>query len=461
MTTNGRVEKAASDATAKHWAFTSAAGRVTLLNIDAQSRRVSQSVSGLAPVATAYTYDEQYLLLAADGPGGVTSYAYSAAGELRTKTTSAGTTAYNYDAAGNLRSVTLPNGTQIDYLIDGQDRRIGKRVNGVLVKGWLYSDQLNAAAELDGQGHVVARFVYADQSNVPAYMVKGGITYRIVSDHLGSPRLVINADTLQIAQRMGYDAFGNVISDTNPGFQPFGFAGGLYDADTRLVRFGARDYDSDSGRWTAKDPIGFAGGDYGLYNYVGGDPINFVDPSGLFCLSDRAINAIAGGVCGAFSGAVTGAFLASPTGPGAGVAATALGFLGGLVGAATGYVSTSSSGAQTASGFANAAVTGGNNPLSAGFGGALGASASNALQANGVRDTQAGIVGGCVGGFAGGGTAAFLRASTLSRTASVAGAISFGLQGALKGGLIGLSGAALSAAVAEALRFGNDCGCGG
>ena len=45
-----------------------------------------------------------------------------------------------------------------------------------------------------------------------------------------------------------------------PGFQPFGFAGGIYDLHTALVRFGARDYDAFTGRWTAKDPISFAGG---------------------------------------------------------------------------------------------------------------------------------------------------------------------------------------------------------
>jgi uncharacterized protein RhaS with RHS repeats len=47
------------------------------------------------------------------------------------------------------------------------------------------------------------------------------------------------------------------------------------------VRFGARDYDPITGRWTAKDPIGFAGGYANLYEYVDDDPINSVDPSGL------------------------------------------------------------------------------------------------------------------------------------------------------------------------------------
>src|SRR5690606_23900684 len=65
------------------------------------------------------------------------------------------------------------------------------------------------------------------------------------------------------------------------GFQPFSFAGGLYDNDTKLLRFGARDYDPEIGRWTSKDPILFNGGDVNLYVYVQNDPINWTDPSGL------------------------------------------------------------------------------------------------------------------------------------------------------------------------------------
>jgi RHS repeat-associated protein len=112
-------------------------------------------------------------------------------------------------------------------------------------------------------------------------MVKGGIKYRIFSDQLGSPRLVVNASTGAVAEEIDYDAFGNVVNDTQPGFQPFGFAGGLYDQDTTLVRFGARDYDPSTGRWTAKDPIRFAGGQTNLYGYVLNDPVNLVDPNGL------------------------------------------------------------------------------------------------------------------------------------------------------------------------------------
>jgi RHS repeat-associated protein len=152
----------------------------------------------------------------------------------------------------------------------------------VLVQGFLYDGDLKPVAELDGHGQIIARFIYGTRRNVPDYMVKGGITYRILTDHLGSPRLVIDAAMGHIVQRMAYDAFGQVIFDDNPGFQPFGFAGGLYDPDTKLTRFGARDYDAATGRWTAKDPIRFAGGDTNLYGYVLNDPVNWIDPTGLW-----------------------------------------------------------------------------------------------------------------------------------------------------------------------------------
>ena len=112
-------------------------------------------------------------------------------------------------------------------------------------------------------------------------MLKGGVTYRIISDPLGSPVEVVNTTTGAIVEQLSYDTWGNVTQDTNPGFQPFGFAGGLYDADTGLVHFGARDYDPVIGRWTTRDPLGFAGGDTNLYGYVLQDPVNGVDPLGL------------------------------------------------------------------------------------------------------------------------------------------------------------------------------------
>jgi RHS repeat-associated protein len=91
----------------------------------------------------------------------------------------------------------------------------------------------------------------------------------------------VNTSTGQIAERIDYDEFGNVITDANPGFQPFVFTGELYDQDTKLLRFGARDYDPSTGRWTAKDPILYAGNDTNLFGYALDDPVNLTDSPGL------------------------------------------------------------------------------------------------------------------------------------------------------------------------------------
>jgi RHS repeat-associated protein len=222
------------------------------------------------------TYDDQDRLLSYAG----STYDYTANGQLKTKTAGAFITSYDYDVLGNLKHVTLPGGATIDYLIDGQHRRIGKKVGGSLVQGFLYQDELKPIAELDGTNTVVSRFVYATGVNVPDYMVRDGQAYRFITDHLGSPRLVVNVADGSVAQEVSYDEFGNVLVDTNPGFQPFGFGGGLYDRDTKLVRFGARDYDAETGRWAAKDPIQFNGSDINLYAYVLNDPVNLNDPQG-------------------------------------------------------------------------------------------------------------------------------------------------------------------------------------
>ncbi|ADV45617.1 hypothetical protein Nitsa_0346 [Nitratifractor salsuginis DSM 16511] len=108
-----------------------------------------------------------------------------------------------------------------------------------------------------------------------------GKKYYLHYDQVGSLRAVTDRRH-RLVKAIRYDSYGNILRDSNPGFKvPFGFAGGLYDRDTRLVHFGFREYDPFTGKWTAKDPIGFAGGDSNLYGYVLGDPVNLVDPMGL------------------------------------------------------------------------------------------------------------------------------------------------------------------------------------
>ncbi len=262
--TTGRLETVSYDGTL-----------VSTYGYDVNSNRTSYD----GPFGTVTELDTDYDARDRLRQYGDTDYTYNEAGELTSKSANGQAVTYDTDVFGNLRRVSLPSGTTIDYVIDAAQRRIGKQVDGTLTRGWLYQDGLNPIAELDGTGNVVTRFVYATRPNVPDYLIKNGATYRVVSDHLGSPRLIVDVVTGVIVQELRYDAFGRVTLDTNPGFQPFGFAGGLYDPQTGLIRFGARDYDPEIGRWTTMDPIGFGGG-LNHYSYSNQNPVNYSDPAG-------------------------------------------------------------------------------------------------------------------------------------------------------------------------------------
>ena len=163
--------------------------------------------------------------------------------------------------------------------------------------------------------------------NSPDLINKNVVTYRIIKDHLGSPRLVINTSSGTIEQRVDYNEWGRVLADTNAGFISFGFAGGLRDLDSGLVRFGARDYNPNTARWISKDPIGFNGGDANLYRYVGNDPVNFVDPSGQV-VANIAGAVVAGSVSALQGGSASDIAISSAIGFVSGGA----GFVAGLAG---------------------------------------------------------------------------------------------------------------------------------
>lgn len=275
------------DAAGRLYAVTTGSDTTAKYLYDTNGNRLSFTNPFTGDTASA-TYDGQDRLLRYKN----SAYSYTSNGELKQKVSGTDTTRYTYDALGNLVTVILPNHDRIDYVIDGQNRRVGRKVNSHSLTGWLYQNSLNPVAELDSTGAVTARYVWGTRGNVPDYVIKSATTYRIVSDHLGSVRLVVNASSGAVAESVAYDAYGKRVADTSPGFVSLGYAGGISDAGTGLVRFGARDFDPEIGRWTCKDPIGFAGGDASLMVYAAGDPINLIDPTGAD--ADDDLDAIAG-----------------------------------------------------------------------------------------------------------------------------------------------------------------------
>jgi len=243
---------------------------------DANGTRIYEMNSLRGITGRSFSYDNEDHLLTA----GTDIYQYDLDGFLTSKTDGTDVTTYDYSSRGELLSVMIPDGRFIEYVHDPLGRRIAKKVDGVTVEKYLWQGLTRLLTVYDGSDNLLMRFEYAD-GRMPVAMTKGGSTYYLTFDQVGSLRIVEDASG-NVVKRIDYDSFGNIIDDTNPAFNvPFGFAGGLHDRETGLVRFGYRDYDPVVGRWTAKDPILFAGGDTDLYGYVLNDPVNLIDPLGL------------------------------------------------------------------------------------------------------------------------------------------------------------------------------------
>ncbi|MGH2949168.1 MAG: RHS repeat-associated core domain-containing protein, partial [Solirubrobacteraceae bacterium] len=136
---------------------------------------------------------------------------------------------------------------------------------------------------------------YYDDAGALFALQRGGARFYVGSDQVGTPRVVTNA-TGTVVKTLTYDSFGVLTEDSDPSFElPIGFAGGLADPTTGLVRFGYRDYDPVAGRWTARDPVFYGGGQANLFAYVSNNPVTMRDPTGLWCIEATGYSGVGGG----------------------------------------------------------------------------------------------------------------------------------------------------------------------
>jgi RHS repeat-associated protein len=204
---------------------------------------------------------------------------HDSSGARTTEVRGADTLRFQYDDLGRLSETASKATGALAFRLDAQGRRIQELRNGIVVRGFLYGTSAGPIGELTATGTLRTEFVYVSGELAPDYMIQGTKTYYLLHDHLGSVRQAIDVATGAEAQAIDYDVDGNIIRNTNPGFQPFGYAGGMTDLDGRTVHFGARDYDPRTGRWLQPDPVGMAGGQ-NRYQYAAGDPVNHIDPDG-------------------------------------------------------------------------------------------------------------------------------------------------------------------------------------
>lgn len=247
-------------------------GRSWAATHDRRGNRIVTTRAGTAGEAAVVDARDRLVGLAEE------RFAYDAADRMVTRTTAAGTTTYRYGPHGDLAGATTADGTSVEHVLDPLGRRVATLVDGETTQRLVWRGA-RVVATLDGTGAVDTVFVDAG-GRVPLAMLQGGRTLVLVADHLGSIRLVLDAATGEVVRRVDHDPDGRVTTDTAPGLHPFGFAGGLHDPTTGLVRFGAREYDPGLARFTRRDPILFAGGSTNLHGYADGDPLNRTDPTG-------------------------------------------------------------------------------------------------------------------------------------------------------------------------------------
>jgi RHS repeat-associated protein len=218
---------------------------------------------------------------------GTYNYEYDGEGN-RTKRTEIGTgkvTEYVWDYRNRLTSVLFKDASgavtkTIQYTYDVNDRRIGKKIDGVVTERYVY-DGSNIALVFDAAGTQTHRYLYGVGVDQVLADERGGTVVWALSDNQGTVRDLVDGNGT-ILNHVVYDSFGRVVSQSDASVEfRYGYTGRDRDTETGLDYYRARYYDSVNGRFISEDPIGFSAGDSNLTRYVGNNSTNYNDPSGL------------------------------------------------------------------------------------------------------------------------------------------------------------------------------------
>lgn len=252
-------------------------------------------------LTTSYSYDSLLRLTGASNSQRTWSYGYDAAGNRTSDPSgsyqfntadelcgpSCGAPTYTYDADGNLTAG--PSGGSLAYNSQNQTTSItwsGSTLNPLAYAGLGQAERTTAGTTNYASSPLGTQILQSTSG--PTYFLRsnGNLIgeetpddnhWYYLKDGSGSVVAVINDSGSVVANRYGYDPFGKVTTSSVTVSNPWGYAGGYFDS-TSLLKFGTRYYDPNLGRWTQLDPKGQG------YLYTADDPINSVDPTGLFTL---------------------------------------------------------------------------------------------------------------------------------------------------------------------------------
>jgi RHS repeat-associated protein len=232
---------------------------------------------------------------------------------------------YTYNQTGRLTSAALNGSTVGTYLVNGLEQRVAKTV-GSTTTHYIFDRFGHLLSEANGStGAIQKEYIWLDDLLVAEIDDTGSspVMYYVHTDHLGRPQKMTDA-TATVVWDGVFDPFGNVTSVTGSTTNLVMFPGQYYDSETQLSQNWNRDYDPTIGKYVQSDPIGLTGG-INIYTYVGGNPLKYTDPLGLFApwgwSAAAAAEAAGGGPEDPFADLAAAGLLAAATmsdGPGAG-----------------------------------------------------------------------------------------------------------------------------------------------
>ncbi|MFT3663494.1 RHS repeat domain-containing protein [Piscinibacter sp.] len=252
------------------------------IGYDANGNRTGLTLNGTTSAYT--TASTSNRLTSTTNPA--RSFGYDNAGNTVSDTYTA-----TYNLAGRLATL-LKAATTTTYSVDGFGRRVRKfDSTGAASTVLFVYDQLGQLlGEYNGSGTALREYVWLGNVPVavftpdPANAANPPLVYYIHTDHLATPRIVLNTAGQQRWSWLA-EPFGTTAPNTNPqNLGAFAFnlrhPGQYADAESGLFYNYFRDYDASTGRYAQSDPIGLAGG-INTYAYVAGQPTRFTDLMGL------------------------------------------------------------------------------------------------------------------------------------------------------------------------------------
>jgi RHS repeat-associated protein len=202
-------------------------------------------------------------------------YLYDNNGNMISKSDGAGTTQFQWDFENRLTQVVTPSAGSVTYKYDALGRRIQSTPSTGVLTNFTYDG--DDVAQDKTSTNVITEYLNGPGVDNKIRQKTGTTLNYFAQDHLGSTTALTDSNGA-LLERETYDAYGNSVGSART---RYGFTGRERDSVTGLMHYRARFYDPQLGRFISEDPIGLAGG-VNQFGYVGNNPQNGKDPSGLY-----------------------------------------------------------------------------------------------------------------------------------------------------------------------------------